>query len=61
MEVNEPCHSEEVVQVYGICIRTLHLPVISVMIGASLSEPHTSVTSLRTRVSMLGPTTYRKF
>ena len=24
--------SEEVVQVYGICIRTLHLPVISVMI-----------------------------
>ena len=23
---------EEVVQVYGICIRTLHLPVISVMI-----------------------------
>ena len=25
-------YSEEVVQVYGICIRTLHLPVISVMI-----------------------------
>ena len=24
--------SEEVVQVYGICIRTLHLPVISLMI-----------------------------
>ena len=24
--------AEEVVQVYGICIRTLHLPVISVMI-----------------------------
>ena len=28
----ECCRSEEVVQVYGICIRTLHLPVISVMI-----------------------------
>ena len=27
------CHyAEEVVQVYGFCIRTLHLPVISVMI-----------------------------
>ena len=36
-----------------------------VVIGASLSEPHTSVTALRTRVCMLvclfGPTTYRKF
>ena len=34
-------------------------------IGASLSEPHTSVTALRTRVSIYlsvyGPTTYRKF
>ena len=37
--------------------------------GASLSEPHTSVTSLRTRVCiylclfacLLGPTTYQKF
>ena len=25
-------HSEDVVQAYGICIRTLHLPVISVII-----------------------------
>ena len=44
-----------------------------VIIGASLSEPHTSVTALRTRVSIClcvylsiylsiyGPTTYRKF
>ena len=35
------------------------------LIGASLSEPHTSVTALRTRVSIrltiYGPTTYRKF
>ena len=39
------------------------------IIGASLSEPHTSVTALRTRVyvgrtiylSIYGPTTYRKF
>ena len=35
------------------------------LVGASLSEPHTSVTSLRTCVYMfaclLGPTTYRKF
>ena len=34
------------------------------MIGVSMSEPHTSVTALRTRVCMLvglfGPTTYRK-
>ena len=35
------------------------------LIGASLSEPHTSVTALRRRVSIYlsvyGPTTYRKF
>ena len=35
------------------------------LVGASLSEPHTSVTALRTRVCMLvglfGPTTYRNF
>ena len=31
------------------------------VIGASLSEPHTSVTASRTRVSIYGPTTYRKF
>ena len=35
------------------------------LIGASLSEPHTSVTALRTHVyvglSIYGPTTYRKF
>ena len=35
------------------------------IIGASLNEPHTSVTALRTRVCiyacLLGPTTYRKF
>ena len=33
------------------------------LIGASLSEPHTSVTALSTCVylCLLGPTTYRKF
>ena len=42
---------------------------IDQIIGASLSEPHTSVTALHTHVCMLvgwfvcwfGPTTYRKF
>ena len=32
-----------------------------VIIGASLSKPHNSVTALRTHVSTYGPTTYRKF
>ena len=43
---------------------TLRTPWFTV-IGASLSEPHTSMTALRTRVCMLacllGLTTYRKF
>ena len=32
--------SEEVVQVYGICIRTLHLPVISVTIIGVMRLSH---------------------
>ena len=32
--------SEEVVQVYGICIRTLHLPVISIMIIGVMRLSH---------------------
>ena len=48
------------------CKQALHVAQIrSEIIGASLSEPHTSVTALRTRVSIrlsiYGPTTYRKF
>ena len=31
------------------------------LIGASLNEPHTSVTALRTHVSIYGATTYREF
>ena len=35
------------------------------LVGASLSEPHTSVTALHTcvsiRLTIYGPTTYRKF
>ena len=41
------------------------LTSVLTVIGASLSEPHTSVTALRTRVSIrlaiYGPTTYWKF
>ena len=44
---------------------TTHLNIFWYIIGASLSEPHTSVTLLHTCVCMLacllGPTTYRKF
>ena len=55
-------------EVSAKCIR-VQLPsavcLIYRIIGASLSEPHTSMTALRTRVSIYlsdyGPTTYRKF
>ena len=42
---------------------TVHDPhTVLVFIGTSLSEPHTSMTALRTRVCIwLWPTTYRKF
>ena len=39
--------------------------IVVIIIGASLSEPHTSVTALSTCVCiyacLLGPTTYREF
>ena len=48
-----------------IVFHTSGLVLASSLIGASLSEPHTSVTALRTHVCMLayllGPTTYRNF
>ena len=49
-------------EVEGSMIRHIHLLTMVHIIGASLSEPHTSVTALRMCVCMLGgPTIYRKF